>query len=102
MKRAWCNATLNQKGELIEKRFLRSRRLSINAVSIIEVRRIPSLYDELGLMLYSHVDAFCVRETDKSFQQLKSQFQLDKLLGSDWYQRAEAGEILRANVNQTK
>jgi len=69
-----------------------------------EVKRLgavplPSLVDEIGLMFENQSGVLAhIRETDDGFRWLVAEFQVDDLLGADWYGRAERGEYLWADV----
>jgi hypothetical protein len=59
---------------------------------------MPTLFDEVGILLNAHDDIYFVRETDRGFKLLCDFFRLNERIGSNWYARAEAGEILHIEL----
>jgi len=73
--------------------------MPLSAVKRIGATPLPSLVDEIGLMFENQSgELMHIRETDEGFRWLAGKFEVDNLLGDDWYGRAERGEYLWADV----
>lgn len=83
---------------LIARRWLVSRVVaSWSSISGITVCRMPSLFDEIGMVLNSPGGSFFVRETQEGFQELFDYLGLEAELPTDWYSMVENGKAYNVN-----
>ena len=93
-------AQLDRDGlQLVFRKLFSLRVLPLSSVKRVGAIPLPSLVDEIGLMFENQSgELMHIRETDKGFRWLAGQFEIDRLLGDDWYGRAKRGEYLWADV----
>lgn len=66
-------------------------------VNRFEIGPTLSLIDEISIVFDADGLRFFVAETDLNFWDLMRWLNVDKALGGDWYQKAEAGEHFVVN-----
>lgn len=76
------------------------RRYFINAKDIksVSVKRITSLFDEIGIFIYSE-NIFLVTERVNGFFKLSVLLNFDDIFGSSWYKNAEDGLDINHNYS---
>jgi hypothetical protein len=90
---------LRDEDALVAKHLTKVRRMRIGDVRRVTALPVPSIIDEVGLVLEDKSgNRIWLRETDLHFHWLTRRLNADVLLGGDWYPRAETGEHLSAEI----
>jgi len=72
----------------------RSKTISFSEIKLIEIGRVLSLADEVGVAITAGVKIFFT-DADPWFRDAAKAMRFDELFGDDWYGRAERGEYLK-------
>ena len=75
-------------------RWFRRQKIPAESLSQITVRSMATLLDEIGFEAVANGQGIWMKEIHDNFSQACVDLELEGRLGSDWYQRAEAGEVL--------
>lgn len=72
--------------------------IGLEEVTKITISSLPTLFDEIGILLMKGEAIYFMRETDYGFAVLKDYFKLDERAGADWYFRVEHGETIEIDL----
>lgn len=86
---------------LVVKKIFRSRVVAgWNSISEVKLSRLPSLVDEIGMILVTPADVFFVRETQAGYWDLFKSLGLESELPVDWYSKVEEGTVFTVAVSE--
>lgn len=73
------------------------RSIKFSDIEKIQVRPIPSLVDEIAIVVIGK-ESILIPDTEDIFWDLATKFNLDSIFGNDWYAKAEDGQVFESKT----